>query len=89
LVLNPSVLKDECKTPRDQLFYATHGNGCRPDSLGTKVFGFHVADGEKTYYCRTEFISAMKEELNPDWAKENIQQYSEQENDIDITMKGI
>ena len=35
LVLNPSVLKDECKTPQDQLFYATHGNGCRPDSLGS------------------------------------------------------
>lgn len=89
LVLKPSVLKDECKTPQNQLFYAAHGNGCRPDSLGTKVFGFHVADGEKTYYRRTEFAGALKEELIPEWAKENIQKYSEPENDIDITMKGI
>lgn len=89
LVLNPSVLKDECKTPQDQLFYATHGNGCRPDSLGTKVFGFHVADGEKGYYRRTDFIGVLKEEFVPEWAKENIQKYSEPENDIDITMKGI
>ena len=77
LVLDPSVLKDECKTPQDQLFYATHGNGCRPDSLGTKVFGFHVTDGEKTYYRRTEFSGALKEELIPEWAKENTQKYLE------------
>ena len=77
LVLTPSVLKDECKTPQDQLFYATHGNGCRPNSLGTKVFGFHVADGEKGYYRRTEFIGALKEEHIPEWAKENAQKYLE------------
>lgn len=77
LVLNPSVLKDECKRPQDQLFYATHGNGCRPDSLGTKVFGFHVSDGEKTYYRRTEFVAALKEELIPEWVKENTQKYLE------------
>lgn len=77
LVLNPSVLKDECKTPQNQLFYATHGNGCRPDSLGTKVFGFHVSDGEKTYYRRTDFVGALKEELIPEWAKENTQKYLE------------
>lgn len=65
LVLNPSVLKDECKTPQDQLFYATHGNGCHPDSLGTKVFGFHVADGEEGYYRRTEFVGALKRNSSP------------------------
>lgn len=59
------------------MFYATHGNGCRPDSLGTKVFGFHVTDGEKTYYRRTEFAGALKEELVPEWAKENTQKYLE------------
>lgn len=77
LVLKSSVLKDECKTPQDQLFYATHGNGCRPDSLGTKVFGFHVSGGEKTYYRRTDFVGALKEELIPEWAKENTEKYLE------------
>ena len=77
LVLDPSILKDECKTPQDQLFYAEHGNGCRPDSLGTKVFGFHVSDGEKGYYRRTDFIGALKEEFVPEWAKENTQKYLE------------
>ena len=77
LVLDPSILKDESKTPQDQLFYAEHGNGCRPDSLGTKVFGFHVSDGEKGYYRRTDFIGALKEEFVPEWAKENTQKYLE------------
>ena len=46
-------------------------------SLGTKVFGFHVSDGEKTYYRRTDFVGALKEELIPEWAKENTQKYLE------------
>ena len=83
VVLDPSILKDECKTPQDQLFYATHGNGCRPDSLGTKVFGFHVSDGEKTYYRRTDFVGALKEELIPEWAKENTQKYLEADESAD------
>ena len=37
VVLDPSILKDECKTPQDQLFYAESGNGCRPNAIGTKV----------------------------------------------------
>ena len=77
VVLDPSILKDECKTPQDQLFYAESGNGCRPDSLGTKVFGFHVSDGEKGYYRRTDFIGALKEEFVPEWAQENTQKYLE------------
>ena len=83
LVLDPSILKDECKTPQDQLFYAEHGNGCRPDSLGTKVFGFHVSDGEKGYYRRTDFIGALKEEFVPECAKENTQKYLEPDESAD------
>lgn len=77
LVLKASVLKDECKTPQDQLFYADHGNGCRPNAIGTKVYGFHVSDGEKTHYRRDEFIGALKEELIPEWAQENTRKYLE------------
>lgn len=77
VVLDPSILKDECKTPQDQLFYAESGNGCRPNAIGTKVYGFHVSDGEKTYYRRTDFIGALKEEFVPEWAKGNTQKYLE------------
>ena len=89
LVLNPSVLKDECKTPQNQLFYATHGNGCRPNAIGTKVYGFHVSDGEKGYYRRTDFIGALKEEFVPEWAKENTQKYHEPDEDGGMTLGGM
>lgn len=45
LVLDPSVLKDECKTPQDQLFYAEHGNGCRRTPSAQRYMAF---------MCRTE-----------------------------------
>ena len=83
LVLKASVLKDECKTPQDQLFYADHGNGCRPNAIGTKVYGFHVSDGEKTHYRRDEFIGALKEELIPEWAQENTRKYLEADEPAD------
>lgn len=83
VVLDPSILKDECKTPQDQLFYATHGNGCRPNAIGTKVYGFHVSDGEKGYYRRTDFVGALKEEFVPEWAQENTQKYLEPDESAD------
>ena len=36
-----------------------------------------MSDGEKTYYRRTEFAGALKEERIPEWAKENTQKYLE------------
>ena len=83
MVLDPSILKDECKTPQDQLFFAESGNGCRPNSIGTKVFGFHVSDGEKGYYRRTDFIGALNEKYVPEWAKENTQKYLEADEPAD------
>ena len=83
VVLDPSILKDECKTPQDQLFYAESGNGCRPNAIGTKVYGFHVSDGEKGYYRRTDFTGALKEEFVPEWAKENTQKYLEPDEPAD------
>ena len=70
LVLRGDILKDECKTPDNQLFYASGGNGCRPEALGVKVFGQHLNDGEKTYYCRGDFVGVMKLDQIPEWAQE-------------------
>ena len=70
VVINPRSLKDEYKTPEYQLFYASTGNGCRPDAIGTKVFGQYLKDGERSWLRRSEFIGVMKLELLPDWAQE-------------------
>ena len=73
VVIRPDALKDEYKTPEDQLFYAEGGNGCRLDSLGTKVFGQHLNDGEKGYYRRAEIVGVLSDEYLPDWAKEKME----------------
>ncbi len=72
LILRPSVLRDEYKTPENQLFYAQCGNGCDPDAIGTKVFGFFLSDGEETNYRRANFIGVMDDKFIPDWAKEKL-----------------
>lgn len=72
VVLRPQILKDKYKTPEDQLFYAQGGNGCKPDALGTKVFGQCLKDGEETYYRRGDIIGVLKLDFIPDWANEKL-----------------
>lgn len=72
LVLKPTILKDECKTPKDQLFYANVGGfGCSPGSHG-KVMGEFLSDGEKTNFHRDDFIGIIKEECIPEWAADRL-----------------
>lgn len=93
LVLDPSILKDEYKTPEDQLFFAKSGFGCSPNSRGRKVFGEFLKDGEKTHYYRSDFLGAIKEEHLPDWAREKldtIMGHEQQENETEgMTMGGM
>ncbi|MEE1002888.1 MAG: DUF3849 domain-containing protein [Acutalibacteraceae bacterium] len=72
LILDPSVLKDEYKTPDDQLFLAEDGFGCHPNSRGRKVFGQFLKDGEETHFYREDFIGAIDEKYLPDWAAEKL-----------------
>lgn len=76
VVIKPTELKDEYKTPEGQLFFAESGNGCRPNARGTKVYGFQLDDGVKCYYRRYDIIGALKDENIPDWAKENLAKFS-------------
>ncbi len=70
VVLRPSALYDEYKKPEYQLFYAKSGNGCRPNAIGTKVFGEFLKDGAKEWYVRGDIIGAIKLDLLPEWAQE-------------------
>ena len=85
VVINPRIFKDECKTPEDQLFLAQHGNGCRPNALGYKVYGKFLKDGEETICLRSDIIGILKDEYLPDWAKENFAKFSniETQNDAE------
>ncbi len=91
LVLSPKVLKDQYKTPEDQLFLAETGFGCSPTALGRKVFGRFLKDGEKAQFCRNDFLGVISDEHMPKWAKERLEELLPQENgeDQSVTMGGI
>ena len=89
LILSPNVLKDQYKTPEDQLFYATGGFGCDPTKMGRKVFGFFLKDGEETHFARGDFLGVIKDECIPDWAYDKLNEYEEYSDTEDEGMGGI
>ena len=96
VAIRPEILKDEYKTPEDQIFYARSGFGCKPDALGTKVFGYFLKDGAEAWYRRGEIIGIVRPEYLPDWVREKLEKltYEEAENKAeeqpkDVGMGGI
>ena len=80
VAIRPDILRDEYKTPDDQLFYAMSGFGCKGNSLGTKVFGTLLKDDEYCTFLRGDIIGVVKLELIPDWANKKVAELaSEQE----------
>ena len=75
LIMHTDALAEEYKKGEFQYFYASGGNGCRPTSIGRKIFGFFVADGEKTNFVRGDFIGIADPEQVPDWVKENLEKF--------------
>jgi len=91
LVLKPSTLKDEYKTPDFQLFYAQSGFGCDPTKIGTSISGVFLYDDEYAHFRRGDFLGVIKDEHLPDWAKEKLQSMKEvasQTESPTITMQG-
>lgn len=76
MVLDPSHLKDEYKTPESQLILCRHGFGCSPESSGRKVFGKFLIDGEDCQYERSDFIGELKAEFLPDWVREKLNEFT-------------
>ena len=81
VVIRPEFLKDEYKTPEDQLFYISGGNGARPGAIGRKVYGEFLKDSEKTHYFRDEIIGVLKEEYLPEWAAAKLANKQEPKED--------
>lgn len=72
LVLDPTVLKDQYKSPDFQLFLADGGFECSPTARGRRVYGKFLKDGEETSFYRQDFIGVLKDEHLPDWARERL-----------------
>ena len=79
LIIRADVLKEECRTPENQLFLASSGFGCSPTSSGRKVYGQFLSDGEKTQFYRSDFVGVISDEHIPDWAKEKMEQIQTQQ----------
>lgn len=76
MVLDPTLLKDEYKTPDYQLILCQSGFGCSPEASGRKVFGKFLIDGEDCQYQRSDFIGELRTEHLPDWAREKLQAFN-------------
>lgn len=72
LILRPSVLKEECWFPQNQLWYGETGFGCSPTARGRAVYATCLGDGEKTRWERTDFVGVLDEQYLPDWAMERL-----------------
>ncbi|WP_313180786.1 DUF3849 domain-containing protein [Lacrimispora sp.] len=78
LVISLDILKESYWSQQNQLWLATGGFGCHPDSSGRAVFSICLSDGENTRWNRSDFVGILKEEFLPDWAKEKLVEYQTQ-----------
>lgn len=94
LIIKAESLREEFRTPENQLFLAKGGFGCDPAASGRKVFGSFLSDGEQTHFYRSDFVGIIADEHIPEWAKEKIEQLNSQteeekiapENNINLNM---
>jgi hypothetical protein len=72
LILKAEMLNEANRTPENQYFYATHGNGCNPNAIGRSVFGEFLSDGEKAVFDRSAFLGIADESQLPEWVDEKL-----------------
>lgn len=74
VVLKPETLPREYQNGNHQLFYVTGGNGTRPNSIGTKVFGYSFGSKKESYIRRYDIMGTMENEKLPEWAMKYFNQ---------------
>lgn len=63
LVCRHDHLKPESRTPLNQLWVVTHGNGCKVGHIGRSIFCEHITDGDKMVLYREEVYGIAKPEV--------------------------
>ena len=69
IIVDPNTLNPEYRSSASQLAECTHGNGARPDAIGTSVFCKELYTGETVVYGRHQILGVADEEKLPKWAK--------------------
>ena len=73
LVMKPSTLKEEYRSPENQLWLATGGFGCEPKASGRAIYATCLGDGEETRWNREDFCGVLDEQYLPAWALEKLE----------------
>lgn len=67
LVLNPKLITSEFKpefsNPQNQLWQATNGFGCLPNTLGKAIYSTCLIDNERAKWNREDFIGILKDNI--------------------------
>jgi hypothetical protein len=72
IIIKAEYLMAEYRNSINQIVYATHGNGCRPDALGRGVFTKNLLTGESDRFERHEVAGIAEANRLPEWAREKI-----------------
>jgi hypothetical protein len=72
VVVNANSLLPEYRSSENQLVECSHGNGARPDAIGTSVFGKELFSGKSVVYGRHQILGIANETKLPQWAKDKL-----------------
>jgi len=79
IIVKASELKPEYRAAESQLVLCSHGNGARPNAIGTSVFGNELFSGDSVCYGRHQIEGVADIERLPQWAKSMIKDVHEAE----------
>lgn len=74
------VGKREVVVAENQLFYVTGGNGAKPNSIGTKVYGYSFSNKKHCFIRRCDIVGIADFEKLPEWAKKDLADIKKQIN---------
>lgn len=82
IIVKSEELRHEYRYADTQLIICSHGNGARPDAIGTSVFGKELLSGESVCYGRHQIQGIADESKLPQWAKDKLALHREQKERI-------
>ena len=72
IVIKASCIRAEYRTADKQLYLATSGNGCEPNSIGRAVYVTNLYSGKTSRWNRVDVAGIIKPECLPEWAKKRL-----------------
>ena len=72
IIVKSSELKPEYRSSENQLVLCSHGNGARPNAIGTSVFGTELYTGATVCYGRHQIAGIADHDKLPVWAVKKL-----------------